>query len=188
MILIGIGANSAGVWGPPIESIKVALNQINNQGLHVVKSSLVYRTTAVGAAGQGDYINAVIAISTHLPPPALLARLKGLERLAGRRTSRRWSARPLDLDILAYHGVVRDWPGLRPCRSPAGQSPPPADPGSLVLPHPELHRRPFVVRPLLDIAPDWHHPVTGKTAARMWREIKNLPAGRVIGHIGSPET
>lgn len=184
MILIGVGANMSGEWGPPTESIARVLHQINNQGLHIVKASLAYRSAPVGPAGQGDYVNAVVSLSTHLPPRALLARLKALEYQAGRRASRRWSERPLDLDLLAYRGVVREWPGLRPRDLFIGQSPPPADPGSLILPHPELHRRPFVVRPLLDIAPDWHHPVSGKTAAQMWRELKNLPAGRIIGDIG----
>lgn len=184
MILIGIGANRAGNWGSPAESVSRALHQLNNQGLCIVKASHAYRSAPVGEAGQGGYVNAVLSLSTHLPPPALLARLRALEYRAGRRASRRWSERPLDLDLLAYHGVVRQWPGLRPRGLFAGQSPPPADPGSLILPHPELHRRPFVVRPLLDIAPDWHHPVSGKTAAAMWRELKNLPAGRIIGDIG----
>jgi len=185
MILVGVGANIEGNWGAAADSIKIALAQLNNHKLYVVKSSFAYRTAPVGAAGQAPYVNAVVSISTHLPPAALLARLKGLEQLAGRLPARRWSARPLDLDILAYHDIVRDWPGLRTGDPFAGQFPPLVRLGSLILPHPELHRRPFVVRPLLDIAPDWHHPVTGKTATQMWRNLRNLRAGRIMEDRGT---
>ena len=183
MILIGIGANLEGPWGTAHESLIRSICELNNQRLYVVKTSRVYSTSPVGG-GQGRYVNAVVSLATHLPPLALLSRLKQVEREAGRRAGRRWSARPLDLDILAYHDIIRGWraPALRPVSAVPAPCIVPA--GSLILPHPQLHVRPFVIRPLLDIAPDWHHPVCGNTVSQMWRRVKSVAHGRIVADLG----
>jgi 2-amino-4-hydroxy-6-hydroxymethyldihydropteridine diphosphokinase len=84
-------------------------------------------------------------------PAWILRLLKRLERRAGRRLGRTWGPRPLDIDILDYGGRRLGWP----CRKRRG---------GLVIPHPEAHRRAFVLAPLAEIEPQWRHPVLGVTA------------------------
>ena len=109
--------------------------------------SLVIRTAALGPAGRG-FANAVAILETGLTPPALLARLKRLERALGRRPGRRWGARVLDLDIILWSGGA--W-------SAAG----------LTIPHLEFRKRSFVLRPLKQVAPAWRDPLTGRTVRQL---------------------
>ena len=111
-----------------------------------------FRTKPVGGGRQPDYLNAVVLTQAKLAPAALLRLTKGLERQAGRRPGRRLGPRPLDIDILDYGGRRQGWPGRARGRA------------RLVLPHPEAHRRAFVLVPLAQVAPRWRHPVLGASA------------------------
>jgi 2-amino-4-hydroxy-6-hydroxymethyldihydropteridine diphosphokinase len=99
--------------------------------------------------------------------------LKGIERAAGRRGGSPWGPRSLDIDILDHKGLVRHWRRGRPRFARAGRRP-------LVLPHPWIEKRPFVLRPLLDIAPDWRHPVLKRTARTLWRQAAGAHQGQVM--------
>ena len=105
-------------------------------------------TTAPLGAGTRSYANAVVLIETDLAPPALLAHLKGIERAYGRRRGRRWGDRPLDLDIIGWSGGT--WASRE-----------------LTIPHPAFRTRRFVLSPLVEIAPDWRDPITGRTARQL---------------------
>lgn len=108
-----------------------------DDAVQLVARSADYRTPAWGVTDQPDFINAVIAISTSLPPHALLARMQASERALGRDRANevRWGPRPIDLDLLGYDDVeLRD--------------------ADLMLPHPRLRERAFVLVPLAEIAPD----------------------------------
>lgn len=111
--------------------------------------SCLYRTAPVGGPpGAPDYLNAVVALrpdAVHAEPTALLGALLAIEARFGRRRRERWGPRTLDLDLLALGDEVR--------RAP--------DP---VLPHPRTMERAFVLVPLLDVAPDWRDPATGRSA------------------------
>jgi len=179
-ILLGMGANCPGPWGEPARTIDRALAELDRQGVEVTSVSRFYETAAVGRAGQPPYVNAVAAIDTAMPPEALLRRLKEIERAAGRRGGSPWGPRTLDLDILDYKGRVENWRGAVPRFSRAGRRP-------LILPHPWIESRPFVVRPLLDVAPDWRHPVTKESARRLWRRLAKGREGQVLRTL-SPET
>lgn len=142
-------------------------------GLRLLRASRIYETAPVGApagapvgAGgppQGDYLNAVVALQSALPPRLLLLRLQQIERAAGRRRSWRNAPRTLDLDLL-FHGAPRSDPGL-------------------VLPHPRLHLRGFVLAPLAEIAPALRHPCGARIAQlaeraqRAARQRETGPAG-----------
>jgi 2-amino-4-hydroxy-6-hydroxymethyldihydropteridine diphosphokinase len=139
----------------------------------------LYETAALGSARQGTYFNAVALAKTRLSAEALLRLLKEIEVRAGRRGGRPWGSRTLDLDILDYKGLVLNWR-----QRTAGQPPPGYRP--LVLPHAELERRPFVLKPLLDVAPDWRHPVTRKSARALWRAASKHGQGRVLARTGWP--
>lgn len=131
---IGLGSNLA----HPRRQIARALRRIAFlRGVRIVARSPNYVSAPIGGIPQPDYVNAVVAVDTTLAPRALLARLTAIERAAGRRrdaATPRNSARTLDLDLLLYehrraHGVL------------------------LTLPHPRMHERAFVLKPLTDIAP-----------------------------------
>jgi len=171
--LVGLGANHPGPWGKPADTISRALREIARTGVAVEAVSGLYETAAVGRAGQPAYVNAVALLDTALPAEALLRLLKGIERSAGRRGGSPWGPRSLDIDILDYKGLVKQWRGGRARFARPGPRP-------LVLPHPWIEKRPFVLRPLLDVAPEWRHPVTKKTAKELWRGVARSREGQVM--------
>lgn len=129
---IALGANLA----EPARQIEAALERLRTAAdIHLGARSRLYRSAPVGPAGQDDYCNAVCSIETLLVPLELLRRLQSIEYDAGRRRDGpRWGPRVLDLDLLHVPGVRSDVP-------------------ELVLPHPFLHKRNFVLVPLAEIAP-----------------------------------
>jgi len=141
---VGIGAN-LGDAGATIEAAFVALAALPATVL-VARSSL-YRSAPVDAAGP-DFLNAVVALDTAIEPEALLEALHTIEARHGRTRGRRNAPRTLDLDLLTHGVQRREGPGL-------------------VLPHPRLHERAFVLLPLLELAPAIGLPGIGALAARL---------------------
>jgi 2-amino-4-hydroxy-6-hydroxymethyldihydropteridine diphosphokinase len=174
--LVGLGSNCPGPWGSPAETVARALRELSRDRIAVKAASPFYETAAVGRAGQPPYVNAAAAIDTTLPAEALLRRLKQIERASGRRGGTPWGPRTLDIDILDYKGRVQNWREGRPRFARPGARP-------LILPHPWVEKRPFVLRPLLDVAPDWRHPVTKKTAQALWRRVARAREGQVIQEL-----
>lgn len=118
-------------------------------GVRGAELSPIYETAPVGGpAGQGDYLNAAMRIDTDLPPRDLLDTLLRIEQSLGRERRERWGPRVIDLDLLLYDDLSIDEPGL-------------------TLPHPRMHERAFVLRPLADLAPDLVHPVLGQTTVEL---------------------
>jgi 2-amino-4-hydroxy-6-hydroxymethyldihydropteridine diphosphokinase len=153
-LLLALGANLAGPWGSPGEALRRARRELSGAGLRILASSHIYDTAPLGPGRQAPYLNAVLLLQAHVAPGALLRLIKRIERRAGRRLGTRWGPRCLDIDILDYGGRRLAWPQRRRQR------------GRLVLPHPEMHRRAFVLVPLLEVDPHWRHPalaVAGRT-------------------------
>lgn len=143
MILVAIGANLPGADdAAPVETCEAAAAAVRAiPGLRFVALSPWYRTAAIPRnAGQPDYCNGVIRLEGEIEPATLLVRLQEIENRFGRVRSVPNAPRTLDLDIIDLNGTVRAVP----------------DP---VLPHPRTHLRAFVLRPVLDVAPGWRHPV-----------------------------
>ncbi len=174
-ILIGLGSNRAGHWGEPISALQRAVDEMRAAGVSVETLSYIYLTEGVGSGQPGNYVNAVVAADTHLQPAALLGLLKRLEARAGKRSGRPWGPRPLDLDIIDYKGVVRHWCQRQPVQR--------ANRG-LTLPHGHAHQRPFVLKPLLDVAPQWRHPALKLSAQQLWRACVRQGRGRILDRIG----
>jgi 2-amino-4-hydroxy-6-hydroxymethyldihydropteridine diphosphokinase len=148
---IALGSNRRGRHGSPAATVRAAAAAIGAQRL-----SRVRLTPALGPAGRG-FANAVALVESPLDPPALLARLKRVERDFGRRPGRRWGPRVLDLDIILWSGGA--WAA-----------------GGLVVPHPEYRRRRFVLDPLAEIAPGWRDPVTGATVRQLLARLARRSA------------
>ena len=155
MILVALGANlPTARHGTPAQGLDAALCALAGLGVRTVARSRWYRSAAMPPASGPWFVNGVIRVETALAPVPLMARLLLVEREFGRRRSVDGAARPLDLDLLDYHGrIVRR----------AGDRNEPA----LVLPHPRLARRAFVLAPLIEVAPEWRHPVSGATATSL---------------------
>ncbi|RYH03891.1 2-amino-4-hydroxy-6-hydroxymethyldihydropteridine diphosphokinase [Salipiger sp. IMCC34102] len=133
-----------------------------------LRVSAFYETPAYPVGIGADFVNACAAFETTRAAPELLAALHAIEAEAGRTRSKRWGERSLDLDLLALGGQV--WPDVAsqvrwrdlPLERQAREAP-----AELVLPHPRLQDRGFVLVPLAEIAPGWTHPVTGLTVTEM---------------------
>lgn len=131
---IGLGSN----LGDRLDNLRRAVVALNKTRVVVRKVSSVYETEPVGPP-QPDFLNAVCEIETDLSPRELLVRLKNIESEMRRKPGERWGPRLIDLDLLLYGDeVIND--------------------ADLKVPHPEMHKRQFVVVPLLEIAPDLKLP------------------------------
>lgn len=172
-VLVALGANCPGPWGTAADTIAHALGEIERAGGDIVAASPLYETAAVGSARQPPYVNAVVLLDTSLPPDALLRALKSIERRAGRRGGRPWGPRTLDIDIVDYAGLVRHWRSGRAAATAPGARP-------LILPHPLAHVRPFVLKPLIDIAPNWRHPALKRSVRELWPKAARKREGRVL--------
>lgn len=174
VILVGLGANLTGPWGTPVQSIRRAVEALARLGCQIVDQSPLYLSEPMGLKHQPPFVNGVVALRSPLAPHVLLRGMKRIERQAGRGRIRRQQPRTLDLDLLDHKGLKRRW---NPAKS--GRAKPP-----LVLPHPEIAMRPFVVRPMMDIRPLWHHPASGEPIGALWRKIRRGAQGRILQRIG----
>jgi 2-amino-4-hydroxy-6-hydroxymethyldihydropteridine diphosphokinase len=162
VILIGIGSNlAASPAKTPLETAQQALDALAAPHLQPVACSSWYESAPVPLSDQPWFVNAVALVSTEREPEFLLAWMLDVEARFGRARGERNAARTLDLDLLDYDGLVIDTP-------------------KLILPHPRLAERRFVLEPLCEIAPHWRHPVLGLTAVEL---LARLPAGQQVRRI-----
>jgi 2-amino-4-hydroxy-6-hydroxymethyldihydropteridine diphosphokinase len=159
MILIAFGSNLSGPWGTPRQTVERASQVLDAEGIRVVRISMPIETAPYGKPNQPSFINAVAVVETHKSPDALMRCLHMIERRAGRQRRLRWGPRTLDLDLIDYHGLVRQRKSL--------------DVKPLVLPHPGVLLRRFVLRPIESVAPSWRHPVAHQTAADRLKRIRS---------------
>lgn len=154
---IALGSNLSSEIGDSEKIVNAAIAQLATLSeIEVVRVSRWYRTKAItlpNSAPQPDYINGCAVLKTSFNPLQLLRTLFNTEQMFGRERRERWGARTLDLDLLLYGDRLIDTP-------------------KLVLPHPRMGDRAFVLLPLAEIAADWIHPITGLAIGEL---AKNPP-------------
>ena len=151
LVYIGFGSNI----GDRLAHIQDAIRALSKtEGITLQKISSIYKTDPVGYEAQAQFLNGVAAIQTNLPPLSLLYTLKNIETEVGRRHRIRWGPREIDLDILIYGDMCLQTE-------------------KLVIPHPEMHRRGFVLGPLAEIAPDLVHPVFQETVQTLLERLED---------------
>ena len=163
MIYVGIGSNlTSKRCLSPYHTVLSAVEHFPKFGLKVCKQSNWYKSAPVPISKQPWFVNGVVKISSNQGAKSLLNVLHSIEDLFGRQRSDLNSSRTLDLDLLDYKGMIID------------------DCPELILPHPRMEKRAFVLLPLRDICPDWRSPLTGQNIPDL---ITWLPADQEIKKI-----
>ena len=183
--LIALGANLPAGDSSPEVTLRAALQKIEGAGMTVLAVSPFYRTPCFPPGAGPDYVNAAAHLRADSSPDAMLAGLHEIEAMFGRERNERWGMRTLDLDLIACGDVVlpdRDtfnaWLDLE---ADAQRQ---ATPDKLILPHPRLQDRAFVLVPLRDIAADWRHPVLNRTVDEMYQTLSPEALAEIVA-VGS---
>lgn len=171
--LIALGSNLQNGEESPVDIIKQAIHSLTLSGLVLRGVSRLFQTPCFPQGAGPDYINACVEVLCTTEPQALLALLHKTEADFGRQRLQRWGSRTLDLDLLAFgdrvhpdEHVFGQWFRL-PLEDQIGTAP-----EQLILPHPRIQDRAFVLVPLADIAPNWTHPVLKSTVRQMRDALK----------------
>ena len=163
IVYLAFGSNQETQLTGSVRTIRSAYTLLSNRTLTGCVTSPFYKTPAFPAGNGPDYVNSVIKAETMLPPQALLAALHDVETQLGRVRKNRWGSRIIDIDLLDYQECIL--PSLDVYKACAEM---PLDsqrikwPDDLILPHPRIQDRGFVLVPLRAVAPAWIHPVSAK--------------------------
>ena len=172
LAIVALGANLRGRWGDPAQTLAKAVRQLVESGwVRLLRLSSLWRSSAYGGVPQPPFVNAVAVLRTALSPHELLRLLMAVERAAGRRRGIAWGPRVLDLDLIDHGGKVMRPPHVG--RKGRAKTVHYLQRRGLILPHPDMRARAFVLLPLAEVCPDWRHPITGESVAAL---LARLPA------------
>ena len=170
--LIALGSNISLGNAQPIEIIKRAIVELVKTDINLISLSRFYETPAYPEGSGPNFINSAVKAEANYSSQDMLLKLHKIEEKFDRQRVSRWSARTLDLDLLAVKGEVlpsrkisQKWVDL-PLSEQKKKIP-----SELVLPHPRIQDRAFVLLPLLDIEPNWTHPLFNKTVLQLYAEL-----------------
>ncbi len=179
MGLVALGANLPSGGFPPDLSVPRAMARLAEVLGGDVSASRLYHTPAFPAGSGPQFVNAAMRVAWRGDPEDLLAVLHGIEAEFGRTRAHRWEARVMDLDLIAFGDAVlpdaatrAEWAGLPPDVAAT------VVPDRLIVPHPRLAERAFVLVPLADVAPDWVEPTSGRSVRQM---LAALPEADLAG-------
>jgi len=169
--LIALGSNLHLAQLSKVEILEKALLAMREWEINVIGVSTWWESRASPAGSGPNYINGVIKALSKLTPDETLQCLKKIERYFGRKESKRWGSRTLDLDLLDCNNMIlptkmifMKWFSL------SVELQLKSEPRQLILPHPRIQDRLFVLKPLLEVSPNWIHPVLGKKAQELMEE------------------
>ena len=166
--LIALGSNMPSQAGEPADTLRAALEAMRRRGLRLDAVSRFYRTPCFPPGAGPDYVNAAARVTGVEDPAILLDILHGIEAEFGRARAQRWGMRTLDIDLIGGEDIVLPNPETYAAwRDLDLETQMQATPEQLILPHPRLHERAFVLVPVNDVAPEWIHPVFGQSVAEM---------------------
>jgi 2-amino-4-hydroxy-6-hydroxymethyldihydropteridine diphosphokinase len=179
--LVAFGANIAGPFGTPFQTLVRGIEEFPNEKLVKVRQSAFYTSTSFPNNSKPRYINGCLKIKVDCTPYEVLQRLKRIEEKMGRLNGERWDSRVCDLDLLAFENEVipnkkifQYWYKLSLKNQFLEK------PSELLVPHPRIQDRAFVLKPLLEVAPDWTHPVFNLNVKEMFNFLSQTKRDDVL--------
>lgn len=163
MIILAFGANLPGKAGDPVQTYHASLRALEEAGIQVLHQSSLWETAPVDVPDEQPwYVNAILLVDTEMLPRELLNTLMSIEAQFGRKRTFRNAAKSIDLDLICYHNEVIH------------------DGEDLIVPHPRMHCRAFVLLPLQEIVPEWIHPESGATLGALIAAIPDGQEARIL--------
>lgn len=150
--------------GNPIENLKLCIERIEKRVGLLVKKSSVYQTAAWGKPDQPDFLNQVVQVKTILSPSQVLEIIVSIESDLGRQRNKKWDARTIDIDILYFGNQIINSPNL-------------------LVPHASLHLRKFALVPLVELAPDFIHPIFKKSNRVLLEECNDTLTVKLVSNL-----
>jgi len=147
LVHLGLGSN----LGDCKKFLNMACNHLRSEAVREFRASSIYESEPLMKMPQPKYLNMVVCGLTVLSPQELIKKCKQIEISSGRIHRERWASREIDIDILSYGSII-------------------IDNDDLVIPHPEIENRSFVLMPMLELSPEWMHPRTGITIKELWEK------------------
>ncbi len=160
VVYLGIGSNLGDKQGNCLD----ALERLSTKGVSICKRSALYETQPWGVEDQPNFVNMAVEAETGMTPEELLRTLKEIEREMGRKVGTPWGPRLIDLDVLLFDDRI-------------------VQSKDLIIPHPLLHKRDFVLIPLAEISPEQVHPVLNKTIRELARALRKRGSDEETDHI-----
>lgn len=154
-IFLSLGSNK----GDKLSYLNSALELLQKNNIHIIRKSSIIETEPYGVKQQDSFFNLVVEIKTDLEPSELLLKIKNIEKKVGRTPSYKWGPREIDIDILYYDNLIIN-------KKISEQY-------ELIVPHPDLHNRNFVLIPLLEIAPKFCHPLLNMTNEQLYKILNS---------------
>jgi len=189
IVLVSLGSNEKSAWGDSRETVQKAMLAVGELSEKPPRFSNLYATPAFPAGAGPEFVNAGMAVFTKSSAVEFLDRLHQIEAAAGRTRARRWGQRTLDLDLIAVgDDILPDAATQTQWRNLAPDDQQVMVPQNIILPHPRMQDRAFVLVPLRDVAADWVHPVLGRSIAQICAGLTDVEMAGVtsLGNFSGP--